>query len=41
MVMDVYTSVLSLLIVGWLGAQVAALLRLPRIVPMILLVRGS
>lgn len=36
-VMDVYTSVLSLVIVGWLGGLAATLLRLPRIVGMIFL----
>ena len=36
-IMDVQTSALSLLIAGWLAGNVGALLRLPRIVPMILI----
>jgi len=35
--MDVYTSVVSILIVGWLGGLASSILRLPRIVSMILL----
>lgn len=35
--MDVHTSVVALLLVGFGGALIASLLRLPRIVPMILL----
>ena len=34
--MDPHTSVLALLIIGWIGGAVATALRLPRIVPMIL-----
>ena len=37
MVLDVHTSVLVLLIIGWIGGSLALSLRLPRIIPMILL----